>query len=413
MALARPARALSRRLFLRGASGAAVGLLLPDQSAASERSRAVLVCLNLVGGLDGLSVLVPYAEDAYYRSRPRTSVPPPGASGGALPLADGFGLHPSLASLYSLYLEQRLVIVPAAGGAQFNRSHFAAREALHVGHAASSNSTDQDGWANRYAQLRGETSAAGVSLFSASADLPRAFAGTAPAETAAGRRALSLSEGSAAYVEALHRLYRGANDPFARAAEGALRFAAEAREKTQAVRLSGHYDSRGHGLRDAARLIRGDVGAEIIWVDVGGFDTHKSQGGTRGRLAGSLTQLAQNLAAFRQDLGRSFADVTLVTLTEFGRTLRENGSGGTDHGSASCMLVLGGRVNGGRLAGSWPGLEQSALRDGRELAVTTDYRVVLADLLSSHLAVNPAGLARVFPDLDASQYQPLGLCARP
>lgn len=404
-----------RRHFLRAAGSAALALAWPRTVLASERTRPVLVCVNLSGGLDGLSVVIPHADDHYYRARPHLAVPPPSRARGALPLTDGFSLHPSLRRLHELYLERRLCIVPAAGGAHFGRSHFEAREQMHraasepegrAGHTP----RIRDGWANRYAQLQLSTST-DAGLFSTTSDLPPAMAGDAPAETRANTRAFSGDDDSIAYLQALQRLYTGASDPFARSASRSLRLASEMRDKTQAVTLSGDYGSIGSGLREAARLIVADVGAHIVWVEISGFDTHKSQGGTQGPLANKLAQFDQAISAFRRDLGPAFANVTLVTLTEFGRTLRENGAGGTDHGSASCMLVLGGAVRGGRLVGAWPGLDPASLRDGRELTVTTDYRAVLADLLSSQLGVDAAGLARVFPDFDRSQHPSLQLCA--
>jgi uncharacterized protein (DUF1501 family) len=415
--LARP----GRRSFLRAAAGTALAFVLPRPSFANERasqpSRRVLVCVNLVGGLDGLSVVVPYGEDHYYRARPHLAIPPPSRPGGALPLIDGFGLHPGLTSLHTLYREEQLCLVPAAGGAHFGRSHFEARHAMH--HAVPSSSeikaagaayaTVRDGWANRYAQLLASASA-DACLFSTTSALPLALSGSAPAETEVNVRAFASGEESEAYLATLDRLYADAGDPFARSASRALHLAAEMRDKTRAVRLTGDYGRQGAGLREAARLIRADVGARVIWVEISGFDTHKAQGAVEGALGRKLAQLGQALSAFRQDLGPAFADVTLVTLTEFGRMLRENGAGGTDHGSASCMLVLGGRVRGGRLVGAWPGIAPAALHDGRELTVTTDYRAVLADVLSSQLGVDAAGLQQVFPGLDLSQQAPLGLC---
>jgi len=399
-------RSPERRHFLRATCGAALAWLAPQPALSREGPSRVLVCVNLVGGLDGSSLLVPYGEDAYYRARPRIAVPPPGKPDGALPLVDGFGLHPKLEPLYQLYLARELAIVPAVGGARFGRSHFAARDAMHSGLDSVHGGT-HDGWANRYARARSDNDRA-PRLFSTTPELPMALLGEAPAEMAAGDRDLPRGEDDAAYLDALQRLYEGSADPFARSASRALHLAEELREKARRVRVGQRYSSAGRGLRDAARLIAANVGAEVIWVEIGGFDTHRSQGGSHGLLANILARLGQDLFAFRQDVKGAFADVTLVTLTEFGRTLAETGAGGTDHGAASCMLVMGGRVRGGRLVGSWPGLDRASLHEGRELAVATDYRAVLSEVLELHLGLDPSARRVVFPGFAP---EPLGLYA--
>jgi uncharacterized protein (DUF1501 family) len=397
-----------RRGFLRMAAGGALAWLAPGAALGARGSRPVLVCVNLTGGLDGSSVLVPYGEDAYYRARPHIAVPPPGKPDGALPLVDGFGLHPKLEPLYQLYLAQELAIVPAAGGAHLGRSHFAARDAMHRASASDTASANvRDGWANRYASLRSEVDTT-PRLFSTTPELPMALAGEAPAEMTAGPYDLSRGEHDAAYLDALERLYQGSTDPFARAASRAVDLAEQLRSKTRRVRLGQRYSDAGRGLGEAARLIVANVGAEIIWVEISGFDTHRAQGASHGQLANKLARLGRDLFAFRQDVKSAFSDVTLVTLTEFGRTLAETGAGGTDHGAASCMLVMGGRVRGGRLVGSWPGLDRASLHEGRELTVTTDYRAVLTEVLELHLGLDPSVRGAVFPGFAA---EPLGLYA--
>jgi uncharacterized protein (DUF1501 family) len=407
MALSPRAEGASRRVFLRGVSGAALSLLLPQPGAARETASPVLVCVNLVGGLDGMSLVVPYGEDDYYRARPHLAIPPAGRAGGALPLSAGFGLHPKLEPLYASFLDERLAIVHAVGGTHLGRSHFRARQIMHsAAPSAAGSMAIKSGWASRYAEL-GSSEAPGPRLFSTLDQWPAAFRGRAPVATLSDHRL--WQDGGDDYLSALHSLYQGATDPFALAAEEALAQAAFIRERTKVVRLRGHYSKSGRGLRAAARLILADVGAEIIWIDVGGFDTHKAQGGEAGMLAQKLAALGQDLAAFRDDLGMKFADVVLVTLTEFGRTLEENGAGGTDHGTGSCTLVLGGGVRGGRLAGTWPGLTREALFERRDLAITTDYRAVLAALLTGHLRLDPTALAHVLPGFDVSRAPKLDL----
>lgn len=385
----------SRRVFLRALSGAALALLHPARAAAKDERRPVLVCLNLAGGLDGLSLVVPYGEDDYYRARPQLALPPAGKAGGALPLDSGFGLHPKLEPLYASFLDEHLAIVHAVGGKHFGRSHFRARQLMHSAAPAARHGTAlASGWANRYAQARAGV-ASGPRLYSTLAERPAAFAGAEPVALSNTHESWRKTDDD--YLRALHDLYEGAADPFARAAETALAQAAFVRQRTQGVRLRGHYSRAGRSLREAARLILANVGAEIVWVELDGFDSHRSQGSVGGSLARRLSALAQDLAAFRGDLGHAFDDVVLVTMTEFGRTLHENGAGGTDHGSACCSLVLGGPVRGGRLLGSWPGLSPAALCEGRDLAVTTDYRAVLAPILTEHLGLAAPDLAHVFP----------------
>jgi len=400
----------ARRLFLRSACGALATVALPQGLAAEEAPAPVLVCLNLEGGLDGLSVVVPYGEDAYYRARPGLALPPLGRAGGVLPLADGFGLHPGLEPLHRLYTDGSLAIVPAAGGAHFGRSHFRARQILHAGAPPDAAPYSvSDGWANRYAQTQDKRAAA-PRLFSTARERPAALAGSCPVGTIDGQP-LVAGEAGVAYLAALRRLYESTNDPFARAAQQALAHAELLHQRVRQVKVHGRYSKHGGGLRAAARIIRANVGAEIVWVSVPGFDTHKKQGSVRGTLANRLTELGADIAAFQADLGTFFASTTLVTLTEFGRALVENGAGGTDHGAATCMLVLGGRVRGGRLAGTWPGLGKEALHEGRELAVTTDYRSVLADVLVAHFGLDLTSLLDVFPGFDPTAAPSLDLLA--
>lgn len=401
-----------RRLFLRGVPGLAAALLRPaavhaEPAQAEGGRRPVLVCVNLVGGLDGMSLVVPYGEDAYYRARPRLAIPPPGRVGGALPLAGGFGLHPALEPLHGCFREGRLAVVHAVGGRHFTRSHFRAR---HVMHTAMPDDpafgSIRTGWANRYAESRSSAVPEPV-LFSTIDRRPAAFAGDAPVVTLSRHRL--AGEEQEAYRAALHDMYRGVSDPFARAAEDALSRAEVLRQRMRAVHPRGEYSRSGRTLRAAARLILADVGAEIIWIDLTGFDTHKAQGSSSGGLATRLGGLARDLATFQSDLGAAGDDVVVVTFTEFGRTLQENGAGGTDHGTASSMLVLGGGVRGGRILGTWPGLAPDALHERRDLAITTDYRSVVAELLTGHLGLEQAHLGHVLPGFDQGSAPRLGL----
>lgn len=353
-----------------GAPGGAPGFL----AHAATRGK-VLVVLFLRGGLDGLHCVVPYTDAEYYRARPKLGVPRPGRPGGALDLDGRFGLHPALAPLLPLYRGGSLAVVHAVGTPVSSRSHFEAQDFLETGGGFTP--TRQDGWLNRYLQRRpdGHRLMRGLATVNG---VPVTLRGRVPVTSLT-----SLDD-----IDATADVDQG---PAGRILERApdanhSRLSAHSREvsktlrglKPQAYRPSGYPDTAlAEQLKLLAFLLKARVGVEAVHVEHDGFDTHAHQEAKEGGMRPLMMDLAESLRAFWQDLGPLRQEVVVVTLTEFGRRVQENGSTGTDHGRGTCCFLLGGPVRGGRVYGRWPGLAKEKLFQGMDLQVTTDYRDVL------------------------------------
>lgn len=397
----------SRRRFLGGAAALAAAPLLSRLARAAggaPPSGRALVILFQRGAVDGLSMLVPHAEPELLALRPRIGIAKP------IDLDGRFGLHPRLAALEPLWKAGALAGVHAVGLPRAQRSHFEAQELMESGVPDGLGSPD--GWANR--ALRAAASDDPFRAVAIGEAMPRALAGAAPAlavdrpETfgvAGPPRARDFLESGFA------ALYAGRDDAASVAGRRGLAAAARLRAvvaKDAAPRNGAEYPRGplGASLRAAAQILRAGLGTGLVFVDAGGWDTHNFQGAEDGLLGRNLAQLGDGVAAFARDLGDGMGDVVLLTMSEFGRTVAENGTGGTDHGWGTAFLAVGGGVRGGRVHGRWPGLAPEARFEGRDLAVTTDYRDVLAELLVGHLGV--ASTASVFPRHSAKV---LGLCA--
>jgi uncharacterized protein (DUF1501 family) len=398
---------MNRRTFLKAAAGAAAGLLLPLGGtgwafAAPTPARKRLIVVFLRGAVDGLSVLVPYAEPAYYAARPTIAVPRPGTEAGAIALADGFGLHPALGALLPHWRAGRLAFVHGCGLDAAHRSHFEAQDLMEIG--AGGGARPGDGWLNR---LLGALPAGqphqGVALGPVT---PRIVTGPQPVATmptgpGARRQALDRPAVQAAF----DRLYAG-TDPIAqayrdgRAAREALLADLDGLEREQMAADNGAPDARGFvaDARQLARLMATDPAIRVAFLGLGGWDTHVNQGP---QLQRNLKALGDGLAALASGLGPAFGETAILVMSEFGRTARENGNGGTDHGYGNAMWVLGGGVAGGRFHGRWPGLGEAQLYQGRDLAVTTDYRAVAAAVLQEHMGLSREQVGQVFPGLGA------------
>ncbi|MBI3924615.1 MAG: DUF1501 domain-containing protein [Armatimonadetes bacterium] len=349
---------------------------LPRAARAAAGRGRVWVVLFLRGGLDGLHAVFPYEEDEYYRRRPRLSVPRPGRDGGGLALDGQFALHPAMAALMPLYREGSLAMVHAVGTPDASRSHFEAQDYLELGGKPAT----RQGWLNRYLQCTEAPPEAPRGL-SASRAVPTLLQG--PATVA------SLPSPIQADLPAAADLYAAAPDPELRRTSHALGLSQRWLERLDPAtyRPAVDYPESGLGeqLRLIASLLKAGIPLEAIYAEMQGFDTHARQvdglwpGASYG-LNGLLTDLAEGLAAFWRDLGPVGEDMVLITLTEFGRRLAENGSLGTDHGRASCCFLLGGPVQGGKVFGHWPGLRPENLFEGIDLPVTTDYRDLLMEI---------------------------------
>ena len=361
--------------------------------AAPGGRKKILVAIFQRGAADGLNIVVPHGEKAYYDLRPTIAIPRPGGGEQAAVDLDGFfGLHPSLAPLESLFRQRHLAIVDAVGSPDPTRSHFDAQDYMESGTPGLKATVD--GWMNRaLAKAERESPLQAVSLGTV---LPRAMRGAQPALAVQSLDDFQIRNAQAA--KELEQRYLSARD---RALQTTGRETFEAVALLQAVQKQAYQPTAGadyprgrfgDSLRQIAQLIKADVGMELAFADVGGWDHHVNE---PAQLTNLLRDYGQGLAAFWTDLGDRMEDVVLVTMSEFGRTAHENGNRGTDHGHANCMFVMGGAVQGGKVYGRWPGLEREQLYENRDLALTTDFRNVLSELVVRHLG-NRASEA-VFP----------------
>ena len=395
----------TRRWFLR-TSGLAVGVLGTSQvwlkpAIAQTPSRKVLVAILQRGAADGLNVVAPVFEKRYYQLRPSIAVQMPGQQQtfGAIDLDGRFAFHQVLQPLKPLWDSRQLAIVHAAGSPDTSRSHFDAQAFMESGTAGQ---TTQDGWLNR-ALPRTTQNTSPLRGVAVGATLPLALRGERSTVAVDDLAKFQVGSNASSIVE---RLYAHASDAQLKGqAVGmfdAVRRIESIRQQAYTPANGATYSGTfGPRLMQLARLIKSDVGVEAAFVDLDGWDHHSNE---VGQLTNVLGEFGRGLAAFTRDLGDRMADVVIVTMSEFGRTAAENGSGGTDHGHGGVMMVLGGTVKGGSVYGTWPGLEPEQLFEGRDLAVTTDYRDVLAELVRGHLGQNPD---LVFPGYKAGA--PLGL----
>ncbi|HET8966524.1 MAG TPA: DUF1501 domain-containing protein [Candidatus Acidoferrum sp.] len=413
----------SRRYFLKNSGIAMVGLstmpsfLQRAIAATSGSSKRQLVVLFQRGAADGLNIVVPFGERNYYRVRPTIAIPQPRGNGAeaAIDLDGFFGLHPSLAPLQSLFQKNELAIVHAAGSPDPTRSHFDAQDFMESG-TPGIKATD-DGWLNRALETVPEENTSPFRAVAMGPNLPRMLRGSAPAialPDVKQFRVMSQTPGmgqiaeggfEAMYAQTVDHALRGTGTETFEAID-MLRKADPSKYKPE--NGANYGNSRlGQSLQQIGQLLKANIGAELLFVDCGGWDNHVNEGGVQGQLSNLLKDLGQGMAAFRQDMGDRMEDIVLVTMSEFGRTAKENGNRGTDHGHANCMFVMGGDVKGGKVYGRWPGLNEGQLNDGRDLALTTDFRLVLGEILQKHIGVRD--LAPVFPGFDNDPHKFTGL----
>lgn len=405
---------VTRRLFLKngGVAIASVGLMPVIGPAFLRRAvyaagstggkrRKTLVCIFQRGAADGLSMVVPHGDPDLYRLRPALGIP--GAA--ALDLDGFFGLHPALAPFLPLYKAGHLAVVHACGSPHGTRSHFDAQDYMESG--APGNKSIPDGWLARALlacpedRLKSATPLRAVALGGA---LPRSLQGDANALAIPDLRTFGVG-GSAGVASGFETLYDQAvgdvlHGPGRESFE-AIRMLRDAKPASYAPANGAAYPPGrfGESLRQIAQLIKADVGVEVAFAESGGWDTHANQGGAQGQLANRLTEFGRGIAALHADLGDRMADVVILSMSEFGRTARQNGSNGTDHGHATAFFVLGGDVRGGKVHGEWPGLGEGRLHENRDLALTTDFRAVFGEVAGKHLGAR--GLARIFPGYTA------------
>ena len=362
---------ITRRVFLRNGAMAIVGTAavpafltraaLGAESLGDTKKRLVVIFQR--GAADGLNIVVPHAEPAYYTMRPSINIP----RSAVIDLDGFFGLHPSLSALQPLWRQRHLAVVHAVGWPDPTRSHFDAQNFLESG--TPGQKSTEDGWLNRALHSSPEpVNSSACRGIASGPSLPRILSGREPvfASNYVGDFGVGGRNPQSKRIPAA-----GANYP------------------------SGAF---ADSLKELAQLTKANLGVQVAFSDIGGWDHHVNEGGTQGQIANILREFSQSLAAFWTDLGDLAEDTVIVTMSEFGRTVRENRNRGTDHGHANVMFVIGGPVKGGKVYGRWPGLDQSQLYEGRDLAVTTDFRRVLGEALDRHLGTKP--LDEVFPGFD-------------
>ncbi len=415
-------RSTSRRCFLKNGALALIGSsavpaflqrsVLAEMTTAAA-SHKKLVVLFQRGAADGLNIVVPYAEPNYYQMRPTIAI----QQKQLLDLDGFFGLHPAMASLLPFYRDGSLAVIHAAGSPDSTRSHFDAQDFMESGTPGVRSTTD--GWLNR--ALRAEPTRQPASPFRAVAlggQLPRTLQGTVPAVAITNLQDFGVTapgtHGAASPIAgAFQSMYDSSSNSMLHGT-GAEAFeavrmlkAADPARYLPAAGVTYPKSPFGNNLKQIAQLMKANLGVEAAFADVGGWDTHQNQGAADGQLANRLRDFSDSIAAFWRDMGNHAADITLVTMSEFGRTARQNGTGGTDHGHANVMFVLGGSVRGGKVHGRWPGLAPDQLNEGRDLVVTTDYRRVLGE--ATYRTLGCKRLQSVFPNAPNSPGDFLGL----
>lgn len=397
----------SRRLFLKNSALAMFGVgavptwlsrAMYAEEAPGERKK-ILIAIFQRGAVDGLNVVIPHGDPAYYALRPSIAVGrPDGTDRSAIDLDGHFGLHPALRSLKPLWDQKQLAIVEAVGSPDPTRSHFDAQDYMESGTPGLK--ATSDGWLNR--ALLSEPRPSPLRAVSVSPDLPRALRGRNGALAVSNIGDFQVKDVRVAatfesmYGTSVDQILHGTG----RETFDAIKIMQSIQKTPYTPANNAQYPNGrlGQSLQQIARLIKANVGLEVAFTDVGGWDTHVNETGPQphiGQLANLLHDFGGALAAFSQDMGDRMADITLVTMSEFGRTVKENGNRGTDHGHANVMFVLGGPVRGGHIYGDWPGLAPEQLYERRDLNVTTDFRTVLSELVSKQMGNRQ--ITSVFP----------------
>ena len=410
---------LTRRVFLRGSAIAMVGMgqaptWLARAAASEGRKRKTLVAIFMRGAADGLNIVVPFGDRRYRELRPTLGLQAPrsqddsqntGPFGPVIDLDGKFGLHPGLRHFKELWDKRQLAIVEAAGSPDPSRSHFDAQDYMESGTPGKTG----NGWLNRALGEPGPDASA-LRAIALSNRVPRTLRGEYEAVALGNVQDFNISDqerlailrnmysltldatmrrtGKDAF-EAMKMLQSVAKEPTPKAGEQAPPAGQVLPNNRPSYNAGGRL---GGNLQELARLMKSGAGVEAAFAEVDGWDHHQNE---NNQLANLLNQFSNAIAAFCQDLGDRMEDVVIVTMSEFGRTVEENGTGGTDHGHGSLMMVIGGPLAGGKIYGTWPGLEKEQLFETRDLAVTTDFRTVLSELVRGHLG--RTDLSSVFP----------------
>jgi uncharacterized protein (DUF1501 family) len=398
----------TRRGFMKNGALALVGTsvipsflaraVMAETSTAAAGNRKLVVIFQR-GAADGLNIVVPYKEQNYYAMRPTLAIKPEQV----LDLDGFFGLHPALAPLQPLYRDRHLAIVHATGLPDSTRSHFDAQDFMESGTPGLK--ATQDGWLNRALQIEPNRSRTPFRAVALGGHVPRTLQGRVPTIAVSDLRDFAVGErgpSPSTMSSTLEQMYANSFDTVLHSTGQETFEAVKMLKATHPERYKPEHGAQypaapfGKSMKQIAQLLKANLGVEAAFADIGDWDTHQNQGSIQGRLANRLKEFSESIAAFWQDMGDGAEQVTLVTMSEFGRTARQNGTGGTDHGHGNVMFVLGGEVKGGKVYGSWPGLADEQLNEGRDLAITTDYRRILGE--ATYKTLGTRNLDRVFPN---------------
>jgi len=392
---------LSRRVFMKNGGlallslGFAPAFLSRTVEAATAVRRKILITIFQRGAVDGLNMVVPFGERDYYAARPSIAVPRPNDPEGAVDLDGFFGLHPRLAPLKPFWDARQLAIVHASGSPDGTRSHFDAQDYMES--ATPGVRSTQDGWLNRCLHAREHADATPFRAVALAPNLPRSLQGMEPALAIGQIGQFGIRAG-----QATDMLQASFESEYAAAADSVLhRTGGEAFDAVKMLKSAdpskylpengAEYprSAFGDALRQIAQLVKADIGLEVAFAELGGWDTHVNQGNAVGQLAQRLDDFSHGIGALARDLGDRLGDTVILTMSEFGRAVAENGNRGTDHGHGNAMFIIGGQnVRGGKVYGRWPGLAREHRYEGRDLAVTTDFRAVFAEIVRGHLGVS-------------------------
>ena len=376
--------------------------------AGAKGKKKILITIFQRGAVDGLNMVVPYGDDNYYELRRSIAIQSPNQADGAINLDGYFGLHPSLKPLEAFWKNKQLAVIHSVGSPNNTRSHFDAQDYMESGTPGVKST--RDGWLNRVLQTNKSDKDSPFRAVSMTTQIPRSLIGRAPTVAMTNLADFSIKAG--AYTQSVAGGFEGIWQENSKDGLGetgketfeAVNFLKQANPAQFKPDNGAIYPNTpfGRSLRQIAQLIKADVGLEIAFTDTPGlnWDTHANQGGARGQLANLLRDFGAGLAALAADLGQRMDDVVILTMSEFGRTARQNGTNGTDHGHGNAMLVLGNSVKGGKVYGDWKGLKPDQLNEGRDLAVTTDFRDVFAEASMKHLGNK--NLDKIFPGYQAN-----------
>ena len=401
---------VTRRIFMKGGAMTMVGMAAVPEflaraalAAEAGQTHKRLVVIFQRGAADGLNIVVPHGEAAYYTLRPTIAI----RRSEVIDLDGFFGLHPAMSSLQPLWNAGHLAVVHAAGSPDSTRSHFDAQDFMESGTPGVK--TTEDGWLNRALLIPGakaQTEQKGTAFRAVAlgTSLPHILSGSAPALALGSVNDFGVAPHnpqSQPLANSFESMYEESVDAML---HGTAKETFDAVKMLKAANLANYRPAAGvsypkgrfaDSLKQTAQLLKADLGVQVAFTDIGGWDHHVNEGAGEGQLANVLREFSGSLAAFWQDIGPLAEDTVVVTMTEFGRTAHENGNRGTDHGHASVIFVMGGAVRGGKIYGRWPGLANEQLHEQRDLALTTDFRQVVAEAVAKQLG-NPK-IGSVFP----------------